>query len=127
MSENVIGKTCSDKASEAVTSLTGAKEGDLEEENLQDSKIVKSAQQMVDVLNDIEPGIARLRFLNLISRLKGKEVVLQMHEKTKVKGIFEAIDEEGNTIAVKSLETPIGKQHAALIRVTDVVSMSIDA
>ncbi|XP_065063342.1 uncharacterized protein LOC135689910 [Rhopilema esculentum] len=127
MNEDVIGNTCSDKANEAVTSLTGAQEGDLKEENLQDSKNVESDQQMVDVLNDIDPGIARLRFLQLISRLKGKEAVLQMHEKTKVKGIFEAIDIEGNTIAVKSLETPIGKQHAALIRVTDVVSMSIEA
>lgn len=76
---------------------------------------------------DVDPGLGRQRFLQLIAGLKGEEAYFTMHEKTSVTGNLEAINDDGSIIAVSSLETPIGQQNAALIRTTDVISFKVTA
>ena len=74
---------------------------------------------------DVDPALARQRFLQLIAGLEGKKAYFTMHEKTSVSGNLEAFNDDGSVIAVSSLETPIGQQNAALIRTTDVISFKV--
>ena len=74
---------------------------------------------------DVNPALARQRFLQLIAGLEGKKAYFTMHEKTSVNGNLEAFSDDGSLIAVSSLETPIGQQNAALIRTTDVISFKV--
>ena len=76
--------------------------------------------------DELESGIARERFLMLIGALKGKRMNFTMHERTHVSGVFETMNREGNAIAVRALETPLGKQESALLRVSDIISMTVD-
>ena len=74
---------------------------------------------------DVDPGLCRQRFLQLITGLKKKRAYFTMHEKTLVRANLEAINDDGSIIAVSSLETPIGQQNTALIRTTDVISFKV--
>ena len=86
-----------------------------------------NAEQQIEVAyGEIKPGVARERFLTLIEAMKSRRVEFVMHEKTRVNGTFEAMNIEGNSIAVRDLDTPIGRQEAAILRATDVISMSVD-
>ena len=76
--------------------------------------------------NEFEAGIRRERFLLLINAIKGRRIGLTMHERTHVSGIFEAMNREGNTIAVSALDTPLGQQQSVLLRASDVISMSFE-
>ena len=76
--------------------------------------------------NEFEAGLRRERFLLLINAIKGRRIDLTMHERTHVRGTFEAMNREGNTIAVSALDTPLGQQQSVLLRASDVISLSFE-
>ena len=87
---------------------------------------IKPGEVVRTPCDELESGLARERFLMLLDALKGKRMNFVMHEKTHVNGVFETMNREGNVIAVRELETPLGQQESALLRASDIISMSVD-
>ncbi|VDK87023.1 unnamed protein product [Onchocerca ochengi] len=66
----------------------------------------------------------RERFLRLMSFLGGKQVELDMHERTYVTGKFNAVKADQSHYVVDSLVTPIGMIDHAILRMNDTITIS---
>uniref|UniRef100_A0A915PI31 Gem-associated protein 7 n=1 Tax=Setaria digitata TaxID=48799 RepID=A0A915PI31_9BILA len=68
----------------------------------------------------------RERFLRLMSFLGGKQIELDMHERTHVTGKFAAVKADQTHYIVDALITPIGVIDHAILRMNDTVVISTD-
>lgn len=68
----------------------------------------------------------RERFLRVVTALVGRTAKFAMAERTDVRAEFGGIDIDFHEVFVRDLQTPIGRQPTALIRVNDIVSVTFD-
>ncbi|VDO40187.1 Gem-associated protein 7, putative [Brugia malayi] len=66
----------------------------------------------------------RERFLRLMSFLGGKQIELDMHERTQVTGKFCAVKADQTHYIVDALITPIGLINHAILRMNDTIMIS---
>lgn len=71
-------------------------------------------------------ALLRKKFLTFITNCLGRKVLIKMIEGEKdLEGRLEAFHVDSSLILVSQLETPLGRQESAKIRVSDIVSLSI--
>lgn len=71
----------------------------------------------------------RENFLNLLTSLKNQPMDIEMYEVgfQSVRGTFRGCDPDFNYISLTDLRTPIGIEPAAIVRVTDCISLNFSA
>lgn len=69
---------------------------------------------------------ARERFLRLLLAAENNEAQFRMYESTTVTGTFQTTDASFENIAVSELKTPIAVYEATRLRVSDVLTISLD-
>lgn len=67
----------------------------------------------------------RERFLRLMAALNGQQAEISMHGKTNVAGIIRAMDINVQSIQISDLTTPIGVLPEAVLRVSDIRTVSV--
>lgn len=67
----------------------------------------------------------RERFLRLMAVLNGQEAEISMFEKTKVTCVLGPVDIDLHHIQVHELVTPMGTIPDAMLRASDVISMTV--
>ncbi|VDK68730.1 unnamed protein product [Litomosoides sigmodontis] len=80
--------------------------------------------QQDETLEQKQRAELRERFLRLMSFLGGKQVEIDMHERTQVSGKFSAIKANQTHYVVDSLVTPIGVVNHAILRMSDTITIS---
>uniref|UniRef100_A0A914ZE11 Gem-associated protein 7 n=2 Tax=Parascaris univalens TaxID=6257 RepID=A0A914ZE11_PARUN len=87
--------------------------------------IEQSREESDSTMSDEEMrGELRERYLRMISSLGGKQVTVDMHEKTRVSGKFVAMKSDGSHFAVDSLSTPLGVIEHAILRMGDTLCIT---
>lgn len=69
----------------------------------------------------------RERYIRFLLKLTQKEVEIQLHDRTYVRGKFIAFKANNAHFAVDLLQTPIGVINHAVIRSSDTIAMTADA
>ena len=69
--------------------------------------------------------VLRERFLRSIKVCYDKPAEFMMHERTHVNAVFRATDIEMDNLQVSQLQTPIGIVPEALLRLSDVLSVTV--
>ncbi|VBB30508.1 unnamed protein product [Acanthocheilonema viteae] len=80
--------------------------------------------QEAEILEQKQRAELRERFLRFMSFLGGKQVELDMHERTQVAGKFGAIKADQTHYIVDALITPIGVINHAILRMSDTIIIS---
>ncbi|EFO25647.2 gem-associated protein 7 [Loa loa] len=88
-----------------------------------DSAYGESVEQ-VETLEQEQRTELRERFLRMMSFLGGKQVELDMHERTQVVGKFGAVKADLTHYIVDALITPIGVINHAILRMNDTIIIS---
>ncbi|XP_076800801.1 gem-associated protein 7-like isoform X1 [Clavelina lepadiformis] len=68
----------------------------------------------------------REKFLKSLMHAVDKPVTLRLYEKTEVQGTFKACDYTPVQIHVAEMNTPSGHKKDCLLRVSDIISYSVD-
>ena len=68
----------------------------------------------------------RERFLRALFAVSNKPCTFSMYERTKVEGTFRSTDIETTAFQVSNLVTPMGILPEAIIRASDVLTITVD-
>ena len=68
----------------------------------------------------------RERFLRALLAISNKPCTMTLYERTKVEATFRSTDMETTTFQVSNLVTPMGVLPEALIRASDVLTITVD-
>ena len=92
------------------------------------------SSNQTDCLNNLSEKCAaqqstaglRLDFLNILSKLEGKSVNLNLYKKsTASSGVFQGSDRDSLHFAVSNFQSPTGVIESVVLRTTDIDCMSL--
>ena len=100
--------------------------GNLDEKNFGTMEVSKKEDSSHEESIQQSRSFLRERYLRALFALSNKPCKLALYESTKLEGTFRSTDIETTAFQISNLVTPTGVLPEALIRASDVVTITVD-